>query len=284
MKTRILNGRVLLVVFLLGILQVQIKGIEHRGHRDCDGSAQNTIAPKPSKETVLKVASFNTGHFNMGNLGGYQGDDVIGTLSLWRDWIRKQKCDILLVQEWNLFFDKDSVYTAQKELLEPFYRNIVWGDLNEWIYNGICTNLPIQGKQVKKLSSQYYAVVTNANIAGKQVALVSVHLNWNVNYHTLDLTQFIEFLKGFEYFIAGGDMNASQAGQLLFKAAGFNIANGGDYGFISTSPGGTSKVSDRCCLDNIITSANIEIRHPYSSITNVNDQDHLPILAEVVIK
>ena len=274
----------MLAVILWGILSAQTQVRAYSGYRDCESSTQNAIPIKSSEETILKVASFNTGHFNMGDLGGYQGDSVIGTLSLWRDWISKQQCEILFVQEWNVFFDKDSVYTAQKELLDPFYKHVVWGELNTWIHNGICTNFPIQGKQVKKLSGDYYAVVTSADIAGKQVALISVHLNWNVNYHMLDLTQFIEFLQGFEYFIAGGDMNASQAGQLLFKTAGFNMANGGDYGFISTSPGGTSKVSDRCCLDNIITSANIEIRHPYSSITNVNDQDHLPILAEVVIK
>ena len=238
----------------------------------------------PSGETVLKVASFNTGHFNMGSLGGYQGEDVIETLSLWQDWIIQQQCDILFVQEWNVYFDKDSVYTAQKELLDPYYKNVDWGDLNLWIHNGICTNIPIQDKQVKKFNGDYYAVVTHADISGKKVALISFHLNWNVNYHMLDLKQLTDFLGEFEYFIAGGDTNASQESQLSFKKAGFNIANGGDYGFICTSPGSTINKGTHCCIDNIITSANIMIRHPYSTITNVNDQDHLPILAEVVIK
>ena len=238
------------------------------------------------EQIVLKVGSFNTGHFNMGNLGGYQGKNVTGTLSLWQEWISQQKCDILFLQEWNVFFDKDSVYLAQKELLDPYYTNIVWGDLNEWIHNGICTNLPIQGKQVKRFNGAYYAVVTFTDFFGKQVALVSVHLNWNVNFHELDLTQFIEFLGEFDTFIAGGDINTTKEGQLRFKKAGFNIANGGDYGFICTSPGNTSRadLDSKCCLDNIITSPNITIMHPYSSTTHVNDQDHLPILAEVVIK
>lgn len=90
-------------------------------------------------------------------------------------------------------------------------------------------------------------------------------------------------MSGVEYFIAGGDMNALQEEQLLFKKAGFNIANGGDAGFICTYPKNTIK-NKNYCIDNITTSANIKIRHPHSVVTNVNDQDHLPILAEVVIE
>ncbi len=235
------------------------------------------------KEIVLKACAFNTGHFNQGELGGYQGRNVLDTLSIWKDWVCKQGCDIFFLQEWNMYFDKDSAYNAQREILDPYYKNILWGDNNTYIHNGICTNLPLENKRIEHLSTDYYALVADVEIADQKVSLISVHLNWQEEHHMNDLNQFIEFLSGFDSFIAGGDMNASQAEQLLFKQAGFNIANGGDAGFICTWPMGAVKATNYC-IDNIVTSTNIEIRHPHSVITNVNDQDHFPILAEIVIK
>ena len=238
------------------------------------------------EETVLKVASFNTGHFNMGALGGYQGTKVEETLSHWRDWISGQQFDILFLQEWNLFFDKNRKYTAQTELLDPFYEYIFWGDLQDWVLNGICTNLTARDAQVKYFHGYYYAVVAYTNFSGKTVALISAHLSRDIHLHKSDIQQFIEFLGTFDCFVAGGDLNATQEDHLLFKDAGYHIANGGINGFFKTFPGydPVSDTYNNSYADNIITSADIEIRNPFTITTNLNDHDHLPVIAEVVIQ
>lgn len=60
----------------------------------------------------LKVATYNTGHFNQGRLGGLQGEGkfVKAELNNWKRWIGEQNLDIIAVQEWNRYFDKDSAF------------------------------------------------------------------------------------------------------------------------------------------------------------------------------
>src|SRR5690625_6676095 len=70
-----------------------------------DLSAQNSEIP-----LKLRVGTYNVGHFNQGRLGGFQGEGRIvrAELNNWRKWIGQQGLDIIGVNEWNLYFDKDS--------------------------------------------------------------------------------------------------------------------------------------------------------------------------------
>ena len=68
---------------------------------------------------------------------------------------------------------------------------------------------------------------------------------------------------------------------------GFNYANGGNIGWFSTTPGSESltgyKGNQDRNIDNIVTSSNIKIMNVHSPKTGLNDLDHKPVIADVVV-
>lgn len=237
----------------------------------------------------LRVGTYNVGHFNQGRLGGFQGSGKMATAALhnWRSWIGQQGLDILGVNEWNTFFGKDSLKNAQETLLKPYYNHIYFGKRNTWIYNGIATNFSLKDITQVNLDGDYYAITGEFKVNGKAIHIISVHVPWQKQWHDDSLKKLIDLLKGYEYFICLGDMNASDENQLLFTAAGFNIANGGNMGWFPTA-GGTSSATgfqgkENVNIDNIVTSSNIKIMNVRAPKTGLNDLDHLPVLADVVI-
>lgn len=237
----------------------------------------------------LKVGTYNVGHFNQGLLGGFQfsGSRTTSELNNWKKWIGMQSIDILSLNEWNRYFDKDSLYDATDELLAPYYNSIAFGKENRWIYNGIATNFPLTNIEQLDLDGDYYAVVGDITVGEKRIRILSVHVPWQGDWHDGSLEKLINHLKQFEYFICMGDMNAKDENQLLFIEAGFNSANGGNMGWLSTTPGSESRTGysgapDRN-IDNIVTSNNIKIFNVHSPKTGLNDLDHKPIIADIVI-
>lgn len=238
----------------------------------------------------LRIGTYNTGHFNQGSLGGFQGkgNAMKAELSNWRNWIGQQGLDILSLNEWNVYFDKDSTYNAQHELLDPYYENTYWGDNNAWIHNGIATNFTLQNVRQKKWDGEYYAIIGDLIIGNKVITILSTHMPWQKEWHQRSLDSLRIELKKYEYFICMGDMNASDATQRLFVEEGFNSANGGAMGWFGTltsailAEGRTGSIPNKN-IDNIVTSKNIKIMKVSAPFTHLNDLDHLPILAEVVI-
>ncbi len=257
--------------------------------------AENT-SPFPLK---LRVASFNVGHFNQGLAGGFRfmggpGSQKAERLGMarrqaaaWRQWISEQSLDIIGFQEWNTYFDTDSSLMAREELLTPFYNYVYQGKEHKWIFNGIATNYKLTNIRSKYTYGDYYALMGDLKIGNKLITVISTHIPWQKDWHVPALKAFIEDLKQFEYFICFGDMNSSDAEQMQFREAGFNMANGGHQGWFGTA-GGTLLMEGRqgradVNIDNIVTSKNIKIMNVSAPRTGVNDFDHLPILADVVI-
>ena len=237
----------------------------------------------------LRVGTYNVGHFNQGSLGGFQGSGKKATAMLqnWRSWVGRQALDIFGVNEWNTFFGKDSIQNAQQALLNPYYNHIYFGKRNTWIYNGLATNFTLNHIHQVNLDGDYYAIVGELPMNGKIVHVLSVHVPWQKQWHDGSLQKLIDLLKGFEYFICMGDMNSFDDDQLLFTKAGFNMANGGNMGWFPTA-GGTSSATgyqgkENVNIDNIVTSADIKIFNVRAPHTGLNDLDHLPILADLVI-
>lgn len=247
----------------------------------------------------LRVATYNVGHFNQGVAGGLEvrGEAVYGKegkqryarleMLNWREWISEQSLDILGVQEWNRYFDADGVLHAEEELLKPFYNNVYFGDEHKWIYNGIATNYKLTNLRQRYWAGEYYALIGDLKIGGKTVTVMSTHIPWQKEWHKPALDAFIAEMKKYEYLICMGDMNATDAEQLLFREAGFNMANGGYQGWFGTAAGslkldGRAGGADKN-IDNIITSKNIKIMNVSVPHTGLNDQDHLPVIADVII-
>lgn len=247
----------------------------------------------------LRVASYNVGHFNQGLSGGFRFMGEPGAqkaektgmakrqLSAWRQWLSEQSLDIIGVQEWNKHFDVDSAFNAQEELLKPFYNNVYFGNEHKWIYNGIATNYKLTNLRFKYTHGDYYALIGDLKIGNKTITVISTHIPWQKDWHVPALNAFVEDLNQYEYFICFGDMNSSDAEQMHFREAGFNMANGGHQGWFGTASGaliaeGRQGKADKN-IDNIVTSKNIKIMNVSAPRTGVNDFDHLPVIADIII-
>lgn len=247
---------------------------------------QQLVIAQTNQPVRLRVGTYNVGHFNQGSLGGFQypGSHTQAELIRWRKWIGEQGMDFFIVNEWNKQFDRDSTIDAEKELLKPYYNNIYFGDRNTWIYNGIATNYKLSNIRQKYSHGDYYAIMGDLKIAGKTITIISTHIPWQKDWHVPALDSLIADLKKYKYFICLGDINALDAEQLRFVSEGFNMANGGSQGWFTTAPtGALNGKKDGIHIDNIITSGNIKIFNVSVPMTGLNDHDHLPVLADVVI-
>lgn len=238
----------------------------------------------------LKVGIFNLGHFNQGRVGGFQGSGKIMQAELfrWKSWIGQQGLDIFAVNEWSRYFDKDSLVNAEEELLKPFYTKTYFGTEHRWIYNGLATNYSLQNIRQENFDGDYYALLGDLRIGDKVITIISCHIPWQKDWHDRSLDSLVNLLKKHKHFICMGDMNAADASQLKFTAAGFNMANGGHLGWFATAAGTntaegrTGAVPNRS-IDNIVCSSNIKIMNVSAPLTYLNDLDHLPVLADLTV-
>lgn len=233
----------------------------------------------------LRVGTYNVGHFNQGHPGGYQGEDIDTEMKRWRQWIGEQSMDMFFVSEWNGAFDSNNTLNAADELLYPYYNNVTFGEEFTWIHNGIATNYHIDNfRQIDLTHKEYYAIVADMHIGDMIITLMSVHIPWQECCHESSLDMLIEEMKKYEYVICGGDINASKSNQLRFLEEGFNIANGGNEGWFCTWAKDCDKEDkENAYLDNIITSKNIKIMNVVSPRNELSDNDHWPILADIII-
>lgn len=42
----------------------------------------------------------------------------------WKNWIATQSIELFGINEWNYYFDEDSLFNAEVNLLQPCYNNI----------------------------------------------------------------------------------------------------------------------------------------------------------------
>ena len=260
---------------------------------------QTTAQTPDGTPLKLRVATFNVGHFNQGVAGGLEvrGEAVYGKegkqryaqmeMLAWRDWISRESLDIIGVQEWNTHFDADSTIHAEEELLKPFYQNVYFGDGHKWIFNGIATNYKLTNLRQQYWAGEYYALIGDLKIGDKIITVMSSHIPWQKEWHAAALDALLAEMKKYEYLIIFGDFNATDEEQLRFRDAGFNIANGGHQGWFGTAWGSLTQSGLRGApdknIDNIMTSPNIKIMNVSAPLTGLNDQDHLPVLADLVI-
>lgn len=239
----------------------------------------------PDTPIKLRIGTYNVGHFNQGEPGGYANDDIKNHMQKWRTWIGQQSMDLFFISEWNGTFDQGKTLNAADELLKPYYKNICFGEEFTWIHNGIATNYHIENvRQVDLTHKEYYAILADMHIEDKIITLISVHVPWQECCHESSLDMLIEEMKKYEYVICAGDINASNDNQLRFVDNGFNMANGGSEGWFCTWAKDCEKEdTSNAHLDNIITSKNIKIMNVSAPHNDLSDRDHWPLLADIVI-
>ena len=233
----------------------------------------------------LRIGTYNVGHFNQGEPGGYQGEDVEAEMKRWRTWIGTQSMDLFFVSEWNGLFDRGGTLNAADELLKPFYINSCFGEEYTWIHNGIATNYKLTNvRQIDLTHKEYYILAADLVVGDKTITLMSVHVPWQECCHESSLQMLIDELKKHEYVICAGDINASNKNQLRFADEGFNMANGGSEGWFCTWAKDCEKDdTSNAHLDNIITSKNIKILNVDAPRNELTDKDHWPLLTDIII-
>ena len=245
---------------------------------------EGSAAESTGVPLTIRVGTYNVGHFNQGKLGGYQGSDPQAAAQRWRRWIKEQSFDIFFIEEWNRHFDKSGTIDATKELLRPFFSNVVFGKENRYIYNGIGTHFKLTNlREVPLTHKEYYLTQADWQEGDITITLMSVHVPWQECCHASSIDALIAELKRHKYFICAGDLNAPDRNVLKIKAAGIQVANGGEEGWFCTAAERCATTKTDVHIDNILTSPNITIRKISAPNTGLNDQDHLPLLAEVVI-
>ena len=162
-----------------------------------------------------------------------------------------------------------------------------FGDGHKWIFNGIATNYTLTNLRQQYWAGEYYALIGDLKIGDKIITVMSSHIPWQKEWHAAALDALLAEMKQYEYVICFGDFNATDEEQLRFRDAGFNLANGGHQGWFGTAWGSLTLSGLRGApdknIDNIMTSPNIKIMNVSAPRTCVNDQDHLPVFADLVI-
>lgn len=152
-----------------------------------------------------------------------------------------------------------------------------------------------------KQSGEIRSFLTSTfKFSGKTIYFLTAHLALTATEQIAQIQELLNYVSDKEYWILTGDFNVrfdsvdAEGYSILiepFLTEGYNSANGDAFGFFPSWCAGGS-TTDWHCIDNIFTSANIDITNVYvdvSKITAYNNGDfeygidHIPLIAELVI-
>lgn len=264
----------------------------------------------------LKVTTFNVGQWYHGvtNLDIYGAQEnvhegilpeyVLGAYNSWMDCFPEYDADVICAQEVNPIFmidsKKDITLTAQ-EVLEKNFKEVhtfegatkngtipMWMGMfipneSQYAIKNITTGHLCEG-----LSGLPRAYMKGyITVDGRDIAIYCVHLHpSSSDLGTAEIRrqaylELIEMASKDEYAIIMGDMNAEEGvGEYqVMLDAGFNMANGGEFGEFDTYEYGDVEP-----IDNIFTTNNIEIAYAECEKRMVAGSDHYPVSAYLVIK
>lgn len=253
---------------------------------------------------TLKVMTYNVGTWYDGKHDNVPAAQDADYYALQKGMILANEPDIICMEEYCKQFSKAG-RTANSLLLECGYYYIQesLGDSpTASPANGRCiaSKYPISNYTIRNFddNSKLYYDSCIVTFRGVEIPLVITHLHWDdINKRTSEMQAIMSLLAGYNRFILCGDFNTVdnrsssgadyQAILAPLANAGYNISNGGDFGFIRTY----SSYPDNdwwACLDNIVTSANIDILDVEVDETKLNDSlveriDHIPFTATLQI-
>lgn len=258
--------------------------------------------------TRIKVCTYNIGHFSYGVDPYGMPSDIYDTkLKNWFKFFGGNMFDVCGVQEDYKYLDRSDTVLSEDNFWSKLFK------YNAYRYNQ-------NGFGWESLRSRY--TIHNAGIFqttvdgtirtyrcgdiyvnGKDIFLLSVHLypsqeSDGPTVRAEEFAQIANLLATKEYFIVFGDFNTMSTSEwdtALNDSQGnkiCNMANGGLYGWKWTYSNNPADYSDYdnptgtkvWCLDNILTSKNIQIE--YADVINCYSQttsDHIPLFASLLI-
>lgn len=240
---------------------------------------------------VLKAMSFNVGSW-YGYAQYVPNEETEAYYSLHDGIFKNQNADIVGIQEYCSRLGTSSGLT----LLQSNYDYVYALDRT--------TNPSKAGKanasNIALLSSEEVVFTVNTDeersflastfqFNGKTIYFLNGHLSLTASENLAQLQQMIDYVEDKEYWIMTGDFNVrfdsadSEAYTTHIKPfldLGYHVANGDEFGFLNTFYSG----NEGHCVDNIYTSANIDILDAYVDETKLNATlsngiDHLPLVA-----
>lgn len=254
---------------------------------------------------TIKVMDYNVGQWYYGGHVVVPADKDAEYYALQNGMIQRADPDILCLEEYLTQFSASgrSALTMLQQYFPYIHEEKGTGTVSTGKGRCICSKYPISNYVAHQYTSsgepRYYDTCT-ITIGEKPVTVVVTHLNYNANSNTDRLAQMnelITYLGTQTRFIACGDYNmldcksvegADYTNMMLpILNAGFHAANCTDFGFLITysdQPSGTYTG----CLDNIVTSSNIQITNALVDTSKLTDSiadktDHMPLIAELAI-
>ncbi len=261
----------------------------------------------------LKVTTFNVGQWYHGvtNLDIYGAQEkvhegilpefVIGAYNRWMENFPEYDADLICAQELNPVFMIDSkkgITLTVEEVLDDYFKEIHTfeghsqnGILPMWMGMLVPNSSEIQlknvtGGQIMVELPMYTRAYMKGYITvnGHDIAVYNIHTTNNSaegDYLTQAFHELIEMASKEEYAIIMGDTNAVNGPHEfdVMKAAGFSMANCGEFGIFDTY-----EYREVDAIDNIFVTSNIEIVYAECEKSMVSGSDHYPVSAYLVIK
>lgn len=257
---------------------------------DSDGSV---LYQKSSSGIALKVMTYNVGQWYIGSGSIVPSASAEAYYALQNGIIQRANADVLCINEYR---DDLSSSISAYEMLQQYYPYIITqqGTTN-YQNRAICSKYPITN--YTKDAESYYLDTATIIIGAKEVTIGVLHMNTSYDSRVAKLDRIINQWAGVDDLIICGDFNTTTIYNDVTTTAddynsiispllseGFNLANCSDFGFMHTY----NENNWYGCLDNIVTSSNIEITNAYVDATKQTDSisdkvDHMPLIAELVI-
>jgi endonuclease/exonuclease/phosphatase family metal-dependent hydrolase len=252
-----------------------------------------------SEPNQLKIMEYNVGQWYIGDGNAVPTAKKEAYYNLQTGIIEDNDPDILLINEYygNFCTDGTSALTILQSLFE-FVHVVTSGT---YYGRAICSKYPISNYTQRLFtgeSKRYYDTCT-ITINSIPVTVCVTHFDPNsLAKREAEVAELISYLEQQTRFICCGDYNTLDCKDTSgadytaiiepLLNAGFHCANCTDFGFLETysdQPTGTWTG----CLDNIVTSANIDILSASVDTTKLHDgladkTDHMPIIATVQLE
>lgn len=247
----------------------------------------------------LKVMTYNVGGWYIGsgrNVPAAQKDIYY---ALQTGMIEDADPDILVIQEYLAQFSDDG--TSALTMLQSLFPYVHAEVSGTYFGRAVCSKYPITDyvkRQFTQEPSRYFDSCT-VTVGETPITVVNTHLGLTQANRDPEIVQLITYLNALDKFICCGDFNTgitptsanTSSTEYVnnvkpFIDEGFNTANFGDFGFLLTCVDRTD--GTHYYLDNIYTSANIEVTNAYVDDTKMTDLiddpiDHMPLIATLQI-
>ena len=238
------------------------------------------------KPLLLRVMTYNIGIFSgVGFINGSEeGAQIL------HDAIEEQDADIIGLQEDDEMFGamnpRDVIYSTY-----PYYYRMGNSVNNYKAFASIYSISNVRQFYCRDDSYHHpYFLVGELEINGKELLIVSFHLDWaDKNRRLLQIQQMIEFADNYENVILMGDTNCQnyinsniiddtllyEQEWALFTKQNYSCANNGDFGLFPTTPYDQP-------LDNFFVKGTIIIKNAFSVVKAYMD-DHYMVCADLLI-